>query len=470
MGGTEMLIRLILCCLSALIFQSSFAQTQSSGPSGGVYIKVGEANLKKSLLAMPSFQFQGTPATAGNYLRVGKELYDTVLNNLTVSSYFDFINPAAYLEDPAKTGLRPAPGTPGGFDFGKWKPIGTEFLIRAGYRIAKDEVTLEAYLYFVPQAKEILAKSYRGSVGDVRRLAHTFSNDVVRELTGQRGMFLSQIVTSRSTVKGQKEIFIMDWDGANARQISTHRSIAQSPAWSADGKSVAYTAFAYHVNRKSRNADLFMYELASGRRWLVSYQRGINSGAAFLPDSKHLLLTISGGGNPDIYRIDVEGKSMQRITNGPRGSMNVEPAVSPDGRRVAFSSDRSGQPMIYIMDIDGSNVKRVTFAGRYNSTPKWSPDGKRITFAGFDKTHFDLFSMDADGTNMIRLTSAKKPGGKMADNEDPSYSPDGRHILFVSNRTGSNQLYIIGTDGENERRITVDRHSYFKPNWSPFLD
>lgn len=442
----------------------------SAASGGGIYIKVGEANLKRSLMALPSFQFQGNPSTAKNYLRVGKELFDTVSNDLAVSNYFEFVNQSAFLEDPAKTGLRPAPGTPGGFDFEKWKPLGAEFLIRSGYRIVQNELTVEAYLYFVPQAKAVLGKTYKASVNDARTVAHTFANDVIKELTGKQGMFLSKLVTSRTTAKGQKEIFVMDWDGANPKQITSHKSIAQSPAWSTDGKTVAYTAFAYHAKEKTRNADLFSYDLTTGRRWLLSFQKGINSGAAFMPNGSQLLLTISSGGNPDIWRMTTEGKGLTRLTNGPRGAMNVEPSMSPDGKRIAFSSDRSGRPMIYVMDADGNNVKRITIAGEYNSTPRWSPDGKRLVFAGFDKSNFDIFTMNPDGTEMVRLTSAKKPNGKMADNEDPSFSPDGRHVLFVSNRTGGRQLYIVSVDGENERRITFDRHDYFKPMWSPFLD
>ncbi len=446
------------------------ARAQEAGGSS-IYIKVGEANLKRSLIALPAFQYQGSPSAAKNPLRVGKELFDTVSNDLAVSNYFEFVNQSAFLEDPAKTGLRPAPGATGGFDFEKWKPLGAQFLVRAGYRILKNELTFEAYLYFVPQAKVVLGKTYKANVDDARTVAHTFANDIVKELTGQRGMFLSKLVVSRSTDKGQKEIFVMDWDGANPKQVTSHKSIAQSPAWAPDGKTIAYTAFAYHAKEKTRNADLFSYELATGRRWLLSFKKGINSGAAFMPDGKHLLLTVSSGGNPDIYRMTVEGKNVIPLTNGPRGAMNVEPSMSPDGSKIAFSSDRSGRPMIYVMDSGNkASPKRITFAGEYNSTPRWSPDGKRIVFAGFDKTHFDIFTMNADGTNMIRLTSAKKPNGRMADNEDPSFSPDGRHVLFVSNRTGSRQLFIVNADGENERQITFGRHDHFKPQWSPFLD
>lgn len=434
---------------------------------GGAYIKITDANFRKSLLALPAFQFQGVQAASPQHLAIGKTLFDVFRNDMDISGYFELIKPAAFIENTAKIGLKPSSQEKTGFTWGSWKQIGTDFLIRVGYRIQGTELSVDTYTYFVGQEKLVIGKTYKAKTADVRTVAHTFANDVINALTGERGMFLSKIAASRTTLKGQKEIFLMDWDGADQRQITSHKSIAQSPSWSFDGKLIAYSAFAYHANEKKRNLDLFTYDSTNGRRFLVSYRHGINSGSTFMPDGKHLLLTISVAGNPDLYMMSLDGKNLSRITNGPRGALNVEPNVSPDGRQIAFSSDRNGRPHIFIMNIDGSNVRQITIAGTYNSAPRWSPDGKRIVFAGYDKGHFDLFTVSADGSDMIRLTSAKKPNGKMADNEDPSYSPDGRHILFVSNRTGKNQLYIVTTDGDTEKRITYDNHQYFKPVWSP---
>lgn len=457
-----------LIVLTLSVFAMSFPGHVALAQSGnGLYIKVGEANLKKSLMAIPPFQFNGSPNAAKNGVKIGKDLYDVFKNDLEVSGYFEFIKPAAFVEDVSKVGLRPSGQEPGGFNFSSWGQIGAEFLVRVGYHVVGENVTVDTYTYYVPQQKLVLGKTYKSSAGDTRAVAHTFANDLIKELTGQRGMFLSKIVTSRSTNKDQKEIFIMDWDGNGQRQITTHRSIAQSPTWSYDGKMIAYSQYAYHPHEKTRNLDLFTYELATGRRFLVSYRRGINSGASFTPDNKGLLLTLSNAGNPDIYKISLDGKSLTRLTNGKNGELYVEPTMSPDGRKIAFSSTRSGRPMIYVMNSEGGDVKRLTFAGEYNSTPAWSPDGKRLAFAGLDKDHYDIFVMDADGANMARLTSAKKPSGKYADNEDPSFSPDGRQIMFRSNRTGKYQLYIVSLDGENERRVTFDQHDYFKPRWSP---
>lgn len=456
----------------AVVPVTNTARAADATDSNGLYIKVGDANLKKSLMAIPPFQFNGSPGSAKNGVKVGKDLYDVFRNDMDVSGYFEFIKPGAFVEDVSKVGLRPA-GTEGnGFNYASWSQIGTEFLVRVGYHIVDDDVTVDTYTYYVPQQKQILAKTYSAKTSDIRTLAHTFANDLVKQLTGQQGMFLSKIVTSRSNGKDVKEIFVMDWDAApvSQKQITNHRSIAQSPTWSYDGKMVAYSEFAYHPLEKTRNMDLFTYDLATGRRFLVSYRRGINSGASFTPDGRGLLLTVSNSGNPDIYRMTLDGKGLERLSNGKNGEMYVEPSMSPDGKHIAFSSTKAGRPMIFVMNSDGSDVKRLTFAGEYNSTPAWSPDGKRIAFAGLDKDHYDIFVMDSDGTNMSRLTSAKKPSGKMADNEDPSFSPDGRQILFRSNRTGKYQLFIVSIDGETERRITFDQFEYFKPRWSPSFE
>ncbi|MNJ93490.1 hypothetical protein D3C87_111720 [compost metagenome] len=461
------ILRIMLAVL-AVFSLASVAMAQQSG----IYIKLGEARTKKSLLAFPALQYLGTPTATSNYQSVGAEIFNTVNNDLTASSYFQMISQSAYLEDTKKTGLMPAPGAPNGFKFQSWSAIGTDFLIRAAFSISGNEITLETYTYHVPRATLVFGKKYKGPVSSARRIAHTFANDLLKELTGTEGPFLSKVVVAsdRNAAANVKEIFVMDWDGANIKQITSHRTIAISPAWSPDGKQIAYTAYVKRSGSKFRNADMLIYNLETGKRKLASYRQGINSGASWAPNGKHIYLTISQGSRPDIYKMTPEGNLDFKVTNGPSGAMNVEPAVSPDGTKIAFSSDRAGRPMIYVMNIDGSNVKRITFAGVFNSTPSWSADGKKIAFAGQSENNFDIFVMNADGTNMIRLTSAKKANGRWASNEDPTFSPDGRFVMYTSNRTGKNQIYISTVDGTEERRVTTDNYNYFKPKWSNNLD
>lgn len=454
----------------ALILILGLSPLISHAQSNGIYIKMGEARTKKSLTAFPPLQYSGSPSTASRNQGVGIEIFNTITNDLSVSSYFQFINQSAFLEDTAKTGLMPAPGLPNGFKFQSWSSIGADFLIRAGYSVVGNEVTLETYTYHVPRAALVLGKKYKGPVSSARRIAHTFSNDVLKALTGEEGPFLSRVVVSSDRAGGQgKEIFVMDWDGANSEQVSRHRSIAISPAWSPDGKKIAYTSYVKRVGAKFRNADMLLLDLTTGKRSLISYRQGINSGASFSPDGRNIYLTISQGTSPDIYKMTLDGTLVGKITNGPSGALNVEPNVSNSGQ-LAFSSDRAGRPMIYTANGDGSGLKRITFAGVFNSSPSWSPDGKKIAFAGQSDNNFDIFVMNADGTGMIRLTSAKKPNGKMASNEDPSFSPDGRFVMYTSNRTGKNQIYISTVDGTEERRVTNDNYNYFKPKWSRNID
>ncbi len=445
---------------------SSAAKAQESS----IYIKLGEAKTKKSLLAFPPIQYSGAPNTSTRHQGIGAEIFNTISNDLTVSSYFQMISQSAFLEDVSKTALTPAPDSPNGFKFQSWSAIGADFLIRTGYSIVGNELTLETYTYHVQKSVLIFGKKYKGTTSMARRMAHTFANDLLKNLTGVEGPFLSRVVASSDrSGRGTKEIFVMDWDGANMDQITAHRSISISPAWSPDGTKVAYTSYVKKVGSKFRNADMLLLDLKSGKRSLVSYRPGINSGAAFSPDGKFIFLTISQGTNPDIYKMTLDGNLAAKITNGPSGALNVEPAAAADGR-LAFSSDRAGRPMIYTADSEGNSVKRITFAGVFNSSPSWSPDGKKIAFAGQSEGNFDIFVMNSDGTEMIRLTSARKPNGKMATNEDPSFSPDGRFVMYTSDRTGKSQIYISTVDGTEERRVTNDNHNYYKPKWSKNIE
>jgi TolB protein len=453
------------------ILTACFLFISSLAFSEQLYIKIGDAKTKKSLVGFPQINYAGSPALASKYIATGAELYNVIQNDLDVSGYFQFIASSAFLEDK-KAGLKPAPGQADGFKFDNWKPLSADFLIKGEYQIDKDDqIEMEIYLYHVPKAGLVFGKKYRGPKSTVRKIAHTFANDVLKNLTDKAGPFNSKFVFS-SDRGGNKfrEIYTMDWDGVEIEKISNHNSIAISPAWSPDAKKIAYTAYVQKKSTKMRNADLFLFDLEKSKRTNLSYRTGINSGAAFSPDGSSIFLTISQGVTPNIFRISLGGDVLGKITNGPGNALNVEPAVSPDGKKVAFSSDRGGKPMIYVMDLDGKNVTRITNGGVFNSAPAWSPDGKKIAFAGQDDGNFDIFLMDVSGQNITRVTQAKKANGKAADNEDPHFSPDGRFIVYTSNRTGKNQIYFSTVDGLEERRVTQDSHNYYKPKWSTFLD
>jgi TolB protein len=432
-----------------------------------VYIKLGEAQIEKSPLAIVQPKFLGSVAKNPNHVSIGNEIKEILMKDLAVMGYFTIQSSSTFLESPNHSGLRPAPNDPNGFLWEPWKSIGSEFLIRVGFDFEGPNLVLEGYGYHVTKQQFIFSNKYSGPISDMRKVVHTFADDFVYKVSGKRTFLLKKILVTATPPGSQnRELYIMDWDGHNKIQITKHQTIILSPAWSKDGKKIAYTAFMQRRTTKTRNPDLYVYDLETQTSRVISYRKGMNSGAVF-ESNGNLLMTISGDSNPDIYRIDATGNILKKLTDGPMGAMNVEPAISPDGKKIAFSSDRAGRPMIYVMDKDGNDPKRLTFAGTFNAAPCWSPDGKMIAFAGWAEKAFDIFTIDPTGSNLKRITKAVRSNGGQASHENPDFSPDGRAIIYTSNRTGQNQIFLSLADGSEEWRITYDNWSYYQPKWSP---
>lgn len=441
-----------------LIGQPSFSAEEAT-------IKVGQAKSKKSNLAFPSFNNVGSNKSNSS-LKVANDIFNTAKSDLEISNYFNLMSPASFLENTANLSPKPKDiDAANGFKFTTWKTLEAEFLIRATYLISDKEVTLESFLYNVAQEKLVVGKRYTGKTHQAVQIGHNFANDILEALTGRKGFYLSKFIATYDK-SGYKEVVTMNWDGSHLDPLTSDRSVAISPNWSPDGKSVIYSIYTKKVKSGQQNLTMFIHDLVKGKRSILSNRNGLNSGGSFSPDGKYVYLTISKNGAPNIYKINLQGEEVAQLTKGPSGAMNVEVAVSPDGTKLAFSSDRGGSPMIYTMNSDGTDVRRRTFVGKYNSTPSWSHDGKKIAFAGQIDSHFDIFVMDADGSNIIPITHALKSNGQRASHEDPSFSPDGRYIVYTSNRTGQNQIYLNNIDGTNEHRVTNDSYNYFKPKWS----
>lgn len=437
-----MKIRAFLFLLPAAILAMA-----PSSRADNPYISVGAAKTKKTVIAFPEIRSSGDAITD----HAAKQIHEWVSNDLAFMDLFRFLSPTAFVENSAKAGI-----TLDSFKLTDWSSIGAEFVIKAGLSMQNGTLALEAYLYDTQGAKQVLAKRYLSSESETKTTAHTFANQIVETLTGLKGVFLTKIAMSCDRT-GKKEIYIMDFDGTNVKQITRHRSISFAPGWSPDGSKIAYSLFTRHRNNV-KNIDLYEFDFKTSSYRMLSNRKGINSGAAYSPDGKKIALTMSFLGNPEIFTLDPETQVVTRITKSM--GFDVDPAWSPDGASMAFVSSRTGPPMVYSMKLDGSSTQRLTYAGKYNATPSWSPQNNKMAFAGWIEGRFDIFIMNPDGTNIERLT--KNEG----NNEDPHFSPDGNFIAFSSNRTGQQNVYVMNVDGTFLKRLTFGLGNCVTPKWS----
>lgn len=197
----------------------------------------------------------------------------------------------------------------------------------------------------------------------------------------------------------------------------TSESTDHEPAWSHDGKRIAFTS--------SRTDDPEVYVMdADGTNVVrLTSTEGSNYGPSWSPDGSRIAFASTRSGNAEIYSMKVDGSDTVRLTNSSPYDSN--PAWSPDGKKIAFESNREGSTAIWVMNADGSAQTRITANSREDVGPAWSPDGTRIAFSrGGSSSTRDIYVVNADGTNLAQLTHG------LTEAVDPSWSPDGRYIVF----------------------------------------
>lgn len=335
-------------------------------------------------------------------------------------------------------------------DFVPWLSTGYDLLIRGEYELHGQELTVEFRLYDVLGKKLLTSKRFLGKEQDLRRYAHNFSDEVLRALTGEKGSFSSKILYV-STQTGNKELFLMDWDGYNPKQLTNNKSINLSPDISPDGREIIFTSY------KRGNPDLYKRALSSNVDVPLSTRRGLNITGAWSPDGHKIALALSKDGNTEIYTVARDGSSPTRLTVSH--SANISPAWTPDGSKIAFVSDRLGKPQIFIMDSNGGNVRRLITSGSYNVNPAWSPKGDKLAFARMSGG-FQIFVANADGSGEVQLTFE-------GSNERPRWSPDGRLITFSSRRGGPEAIYVMRADGSGQTKVSRTKGASQHPVWTP---
>lgn len=416
----------------------------AGGTNEGIKFDVFNEGVALIQMAVPdAINLGAVPDTRG----ITEALSGTVVRDLTLASFFNLIDKAAYMVDPAKEGMDPS--------YKAWFNIGAQGLVKTGFRIVGTRVTVDARLYSVDRSERVqLPAPYDRPVemeldpDAVRRYAHGFVDQVIKHYTGDEGFFRTRIVFVKR-VKTGKELFMMAPDGSEETRLTRNGSINMLPCFA--GGRIFYTGF------KDNNPDLYVLEKGKSRK--LASVPGLNTGAALSPDGTKVAVTLSKDGNPEIYLLDPnDGKIIKRLTNA--GGIDTSPTWSPDGSQIAFVSDRHGTPQIWVMGADGSNPRRLTFQGNYNQTPDWSPRGDLIAFTARDERYrFDIFTVEVKTGEIRRVTQDQ------GDNEEPSFSPDGRFLVFSSTRTGEPKLFLSTVDGSRQHLLSRGRGEYLTPSW-----
>jgi TolB protein len=412
-----------------------------------IYIAVGDPNVKKVLLAVESTTGDGN---------VAQEFFQTMNTNMDFTDLFELL-PLARM--PEKRG-----------DLNAYKVLGVEFLLRSSVVSTGGRYEAEVRLFDVTRGVQVLGRRYplvsqSGQPG--RELAHYSANDIVQSLTGEPGIFRTRILMSCG--RKTKDIYIMDFDGQNLRQITKDGNLALSPSWAPDGKRILFTSYKPAVKGAFINPNLYMVDLMTNQRKLIAAAKGLNTGGVFHPRLNKLAYTYSQNGRPEIYTLDLSNNTRMPVTKSD--FFTVEPAWSPDGSQLAFSSfgysgRDSPRPHIYIANADGSGRKRLTIAGQYNSSPNWSPKGDKIVFSGQEnrKNNFNIFYVNPGTGEIQRLTDGSD------SKENPAFSPDGRFLVYSGNAGGQYRVYVMTSMGTRIRALSPPSLGHCKQaTWSPRL-
>lgn len=343
-------------------------------------------------------------------------------------------------------------------DFGIWRGMNIDHLIVGKVKqTSQGTYDIELRLIDVLRKTEVIAKAWRQvNSKQLRQVAHQISDQVYFELTGIQGAFNTKL--AYVTLHGQDQqktytLEVSDSDGYNPKPILRSKMPIMSPAWSPDGKKLAYVSF------ESGRSNVIVQNLVDGKREVVAEFPGINSAPAWSPDGKQLAMTLSKDGNADIFIMNLQTKKLQKITR--HWAIETEPSWSPDGKAIYFNSDRRGQPQVFKVDLGSRVIERVSYEGRYNSNPKVSPDGRYVAMV-HNNGSFNIGLLDIYKNKFQVLTDSFL-------SESPSFAPNSDMLVYAMNRDGKGQLAVVSKDGRSSQILRVKDGQVREPAWGPFL-
>ena len=392
----------------------------------------------------------GTPAL--------KATFDaTLFSDLANAGIFDMVSKTMA---PQAT-----PGSPQEINLPQWSapPANSEMVAFGALSASSGRLIVYGWLDDTRNtaSPQVLGKQYNEAATQdmTRTVAHRFADEIIARLGGGINGIAETSIYFVSSRTGTKEIWAMDYDGQNQRQITHLGSVSLSPRISPDGSRVAFAS----LDRSGWAVRMYSLELGRMVGFPAGGGSGSNQSPAWSSDGSKIAFSSSRSGDPEIWVADANGGNLHKLTSfrGP----DVSPTWNPQtNSQLSWVSGRTGLPQIYIMDQDGANIQRLTDGG-YAISPSWAPNGALLTFSWNRKYGpgapggQDIYVMDIASKRWLQLTH------DAGSNDFPSWAPDTRHIVFERQIGGHTQIWTMLSDGTEQHQLTHVGNN-FMPNWS----